>query len=92
MRHQKQSNVFSEHNKNIKSEKDVSSMNELQYKVNGMTCNHCVNAITTEVKNVQGVSEVNIDLETKIVKVTGNDVSDKNVREAIKEAGYEAQD
>ncbi len=67
-------------------------MNELQYKVNGMTCNHCVNAITTEVKNVQGVSEVNIDLETKIVKVTGNDVSDKNVREAIKEAGYEAQD
>ena len=81
-----------EHNKNIKSEKDVSSMNELQYKVNGMTCNHCVNAITTEVKNVQGVSEVNIDLETKIVKVTGNDVSDKNVREAIKEAGYEAQD
>ena len=67
-------------------------MNELQYKVNGMTCNHCVNAITTEVKNVQGVGEVNIDLETKIVKVTGNDVSDKNVREAIKEAGYEAQD
>jgi len=58
------------------------------YSVPGMSCGHCVNAITTEVSQVAGVDSVDIDLETKIVTVHG-DTDDGAVRAAIDEAGYE---
>lgn len=57
------------------------------YTVNGMTCQHCVNAVTAEVSAVPGVEGVEVDLEAKTVTVTGGD--DAAVRAAIDEAGYE---
>jgi copper ion binding protein len=56
------------------------------YSVSGMTCQHCVNAITTEVGGVDGVSSVVVDLATKTVTVDGG--ADTAVRAAIDEAGY----
>ena len=32
------------------------------YQVTGMTCEHCVHAVTGELKNLGGVSEVTVDL------------------------------
>jgi copper chaperone len=63
---------------------------ELTYTVSGMHCGHCKAAVTEEVEQVAGVSAVDIDLDTKLVVVRGADVSDAEVREAIREAGYEA--
>jgi copper ion binding protein len=56
------------------------------YSVSGMTCQHCVNAITTEVGGVDGVSSVVVDLAAKTVTVDGG--VDTAVRAAIDEAGY----
>jgi copper chaperone CopZ len=58
------------------------------YSVDGMTCGHCVNAVTGEVTKVVGVSGVDIDLDAKTVTVTGDPVDDAAVRAAIDEAGY----
>ena len=55
-----------------------------------MTCAHCTAAVTEEVEQVSGVNAVEVDLDTKRVVVRGQDVSDDAVREAIREAGYEA--
>ncbi len=65
-------------------------MNELTYSVPGMTCAHCKTAVTEEVSRVAGVAGVDVDLETKLVVVRGEGVSDADVRAAIDEAGYEA--
>lgn len=62
----------------------------LAYSVPEMSCGHCVNAITTEVKLLTGITDVAIDLETKVVLVTGSDLNDAAIREAISEAGFEA--
>jgi copper chaperone len=62
----------------------------LTYSVPEMSCGHCVNAITTEVKLLTGITDVAIDLETKIVLVTGSELNDAAIREAISEAGFEA--
>ncbi|HUR75803.1 MAG TPA: heavy-metal-associated domain-containing protein [Sporichthya sp.] len=59
------------------------------YSVPGMTCQHCVNAITAEVSAVPGVESVDIDLEAKTVTVLGRSLDDGAVRAAIDEAGYE---
>jgi copper chaperone len=66
------------------------SVQELSYTVAGMSCAHCTAAVTEEVEQVSGVSAVEVDLDTKLVIVRGEDVSDDAVREAIREAGYEA--
>jgi copper chaperone len=66
------------------------SVQELSYTVAGMNCAHCTAAVTEEVEQVSGVSAVEVDLDTKLVIVRGEDVSDDAVREAIREAGYEA--
>jgi copper chaperone len=63
---------------------------ELTYHVEGMTCGHCKAAVTEEVERVAGVSGVDVDLDTKLVVVRGETVADADVRDAIREAGYEA--
>jgi copper chaperone len=62
----------------------------LTYLVPEMSCGHRVNAITSEVKLLTGITDVAVDLKTKIVLVTGSDLNDVAIREAISEAGFEA--
>ncbi|HET6625883.1 MAG TPA: heavy-metal-associated domain-containing protein [Nocardioidaceae bacterium] len=59
------------------------------YQVNGMTCAHCADAVTREVSAVEGVSSVDVTVESGVVVVHGEDISDDAVRAAIDEAGYE---
>lgn len=37
-------------------------MNTTRYKVTGMSCEHCVNAVTSELSRLDGVSAVTVDL------------------------------
>jgi copper chaperone len=65
-------------------------MNDTTYLVPGMTCEHCKAAITEEVDQIAGVEAVQVDLEAKLVRVSGTGVDDAAVVAAIDEAGYEA--
>jgi copper chaperone len=62
----------------------------LEYTVPGMSCAHCVAAVSDEVSALAGVSSVVIDLDTKGVVVHGESLDDAAIRAAIDEAGYEA--
>ncbi len=66
-------------------------MSTMTYRVPGISCQHCVNAITGEVTKVAGVSDVAVDIDGKQVTVTGDGVDDAAVRSAIDEAGYEVE-
>ena len=63
------------------------------YIVRGMTCGHCVTAVTEELKSIQGVSDVTVDLVEggdSTVSVTSTDPLDiERVKVAVDEAGYE---
>jgi copper ion binding protein len=65
-------------------------MQTLTYSVPGVSCEHCRTAISGEVGRVDGVSAVEVDLERKVVTVTGAGLDDAAVRDAIDEAGYDA--
>jgi copper chaperone len=65
-------------------------MNEITYTVPGMSCEHCKQAVASELGEVAGVEEVAVDLETKLVTVHGRELDDSALRSAIVEAGYEA--
>jgi copper chaperone len=60
------------------------------YSVPAIHCEHCALSIREEVFEVEGVHAVAVDLETKLVSVTGTELDDAALRSAIAEAGYEA--
>ena len=61
----------------------------LTFRVPAMSCAHCEAAITSEVGTVAGVDHVAVDLDTKLVTVSGAGVDPAAVVAAIDEAGYE---
>ena len=60
------------------------------YSVPAIHCAHCAMSIREEVSEVEGVDDVAVDLDTKVVAVTGSDLDDAALRAAIVDAGYEA--
>ena len=65
-------------------------MSTSTYTVVGMTCGHCVNAVTEEVAQLPGVTAVDVDLASGGLTVTSDaPVEETAVRAAVEEAGYE---
>ncbi len=65
-------------------------MSTATYTVTGMTCQHCVSAVTEEVSGLPGVTGVQVDLPSGGLTVTSDTpLDDDAVRAAVEEAGYE---
>jgi len=60
------------------------------YSVPAIHCAHCAMSIREEISEVEGVEVIDIDLDSKLVTVSGRELDDGNLRAAIEEAGYEA--
>lgn len=59
------------------------------YTVTGMTCGHCVKAVTEEVGKIDGVTNVDVDLASGRVTVESDRPVDAAAFEAaVDEAGY----
>jgi copper chaperone len=65
-------------------------MTEITYMVPGMSCGHCKQAVASELAEITGVDSVDVNLDTKLVTVRGQNLDDGALRAAIEEAGYEA--
>ncbi len=64
-------------------------MTTSSYTVVGMTCAHCVSAVTEEVGSVPGVTGVAVDLDSGALTVSSDGpVDDSAVAAAVDEAGY----
>jgi copper chaperone len=59
----------------------------LQFQVEGMSCNHCVGAITRAVQAVDPAAQVAADIPAQAVKVEST-ADAQALRRAIEEAGY----
>ncbi|MBV1849244.1 heavy-metal-associated domain-containing protein [Catellatospora tritici] len=60
------------------------------YQISGMTCGHCVNAVTTELTALPGVRDVQVDLAAGTAEITSDAVLPiDEVRNAVDEAGYQ---
>lgn len=67
----------------------ATTAHELTFSVPDVSCGHCRAAITTEVERVAGVARVDVDLDAKLVRITGEAIDPDAVRGAIDEAGYD---
>jgi copper chaperone len=66
-------------------------MTNLVLQVEGMSCNHCVEAVTKALKAVQGVDSVDVSLAEKKVSIGYEDasVTPEQLKEAIEDQGYD---
>jgi copper chaperone len=62
----------------------------MTFTVPAIHCAHCEMSIREEIEEVAGVDDVRIDLDAKLVTVTGRKLDDAALRAAIEEAGYRA--
>jgi copper chaperone CopZ len=63
---------------------------ETKINVIGMTCDHCINAVTDELTKIPGVTEVKIDLDSGEVDILSDfEINRIEITTAIEEAGYE---
>jgi P-type Cu+ transporter len=72
----------------------TASHREIELKVGGMTCGHCVNRVEKSLRGVPGVTGAQVDLASgrAVVQVGDGGVSRATLAEAVREAGYEAED
>lgn len=62
-------------------------------KVKGMSCQHCVQAVTRALNGVEGLENVQVDLDSGQASYdTVKPVDLETIKAAVKEAGYEAED
>ncbi|KMM36345.1 copper chaperone CopZ [Guptibacillus hwajinpoensis] len=66
-------------------------MEQTTLKIDGMTCGHCKSAVTTALKELEGVSGVEVNLEegTATVSYDDSSVSVSAMNEAVEEQGYD---
>ena len=59
------------------------------YTVTGMTCSHCVAAVSQEISAIAAVESVDVDLDSgRVTVVSAQPLPDDAVRAAVDEAGY----
>ncbi len=58
--------------------------------IEGMSCNHCKMRVENTLKELEGVTDVQVDLEKKSAElVLSEDVTDAVLTEAVEDAGYD---
>ncbi|HCC36742.1 MAG TPA: heavy metal translocating P-type ATPase [Treponema sp.] len=78
--------------KNIKQKQFIKEEKAMTktIKIEGMSCMHCVGAVTKSLTAVNGVISVNVDLDSKTATVEiENTVTDDMLRAAVENAGYQ---
>jgi copper chaperone CopZ len=58
------------------------------YRCFGISCDHCKHTIENALRELDGVSVVDVDVDSKTVRV-GGDGTDESIRSALGDAGYE---
>lgn len=66
-------------------------MTQSTYRVTGMTCGHCVQAVSTELKAIDGVTDVTVDLDaagaSTVTVTSAGPLQPEQVSAALDEAG-----
>lgn len=65
-------------------------MQRVWLEIKGMSCEHCVRAVTQALRDLPGVHEAEVSLERGGARITADDtVSEADLRAAVEEAGYD---
>jgi periplasmic mercuric ion binding protein len=80
-------------NKTMDQTETMNAQKTVKLKCTEMSCQKCVKSIEKSINKLPGISDLNIDLESKIISVTFDESKTdvQSLLNAIVEAGYEAE-
>ena len=62
-----------------------------EYKITGMSCNHCVMAVKKELSKIAGLTIESVEIGKARVKYDESVVRENDIIHAIQEAGYKVE-
>lgn len=58
--------------------------------IEGMSCGHCVKHVKDALRELSGVTNVDVNLETKTALLdAASDINDEDIKFAVEDAGYD---
>ena len=72
----------------IFKKEEVTNENQVVYRIDGMSCNHCKNSVEKALKALDNVENVEVILGKKEAVVTGTP-DDETVKKTVEELGFE---
>lgn len=58
-------------------------------RIEGMSCEHCVNSVTTTLNEIKGISSVVVNLDEKTAVIQAEGVEDSIIKQAIDDIGFD---
>ena len=63
---------------------------EIKFKAKGMMCEGCANSVKKQLNKIKGITEINVNLDTKEVTViSDNEIEEKLLKKAVLKAGFQ---
>ncbi len=63
-------------------------MTQKEYKIEGMSCGHCVMAVKKELAKIENLKIDNVEIGSAKVEFDENQTDNQKIIDAIEEAGY----
>lgn len=64
-------------------------MKSVTYSVPNISCHHCTHTITMELSEIEGVSKVDADVQTRLVSITFDDpATEQQLKDTLAEINY----
>ncbi len=67
---------------------ECSKVDSITVTIEGMTCNHCVASVKSAILEIEGIKEVEVNLQTKTAIVKGKDINLPEIKKAVESRGY----
>ncbi|MDA3820756.1 MAG: permease [Candidatus Delongbacteria bacterium] len=74
--------------KQTKNKEESKSMGTIRVKIDGMTCNHCKMTVENQLKALNGIDDVQVDLSTGKAQLTGTSIDLRAVADTVNDLGY----
>lgn len=62
-------------------------MKEKEFKIDGMSCQHCVKAVEVELEEI-GAESFEVEIGSAIVRYNEENINENDINKAIEEAGF----
>ena len=64
------------------------SYGDTKIRVSGMTCNHCKKSVTETIIAIKNIEDVNVDLDSGDVFITGDNIDINEIYTSVKKIGF----
>lgn len=63
-------------------------MEKIELKIGGMSCSHCVMALTKELRKISGIKILNVEIGKAVIETNNPEGKNEEIKKAVEETGF----